>query len=177
MPRRIYTYGAKQGWGLWFVLMARLERCRSSARPHCLWLFIYQRLQAHAVTASAPATIPGTPRRWSGPSPRRRRSTTSCRHRPLGDASGPKLCARDVRGDEHGAHVSNDASWQPPPSTSQRRERAASARASCRTRPTSRSTAALGFFITGLGILFRDPAITLGLLAPARSSRWSGWPS
>jgi cytochrome c oxidase subunit 1 len=62
MPRRIYTYPEGMGWDLW-------NMSASSA-------------------VNAPATTPGTGARWSGRSPRRRRSTTSRKCRP---------CARAMR--------------------------------------------------------------------------------
>ena len=73
MPRRIYTYEPDRGWDIWNQLTTigavdpGAELCDLRLQPGL----------SRCAMASRPATILGTPGRWNGPRPRRRRPTTS----------------------------------------------------------------------------------------------------
>jgi hypothetical protein len=68
----------------------------------------------------------------------------------------------DKYGDEHGAHVETDAM----PTTAEVQQRANAQHPHVHMPNPSYFplTAALGFFFIAIGILFHDPAITIGLL-------------
>ena len=91
MPRRIYTYDAGRGWEIWNQLTTLGALIQAPSYRDL-------RLQPGRVAAgraSRPATTRGTPGRWSGRRPRRRRRTTSKTiptvhsRRPLWDLKHP----------------------------------------------------------------------------------------
>ncbi len=76
MPRRIYTYDADRGWAIW----NQLATLGAILQVPSFAIFVYN-MVCRCGTAGRRATIPGTPGRWSGRRPRRRRLTTSRRSR------------------------------------------------------------------------------------------------
>ena len=91
MPRRIYTYDADRGWDV----LEPADDARGDHPGAELRDLRVQRDRRRCGRASRPATILGTPGRWNGRRPRRRRRTTSRRfptvhsRRPLWDLKHP----------------------------------------------------------------------------------------
>ena len=78
MPRRIYTYDADRGW----ALLEPADHARGAHPGAELRRSSCTTCSRRCATASRRATTRGTPGRWSGRRPRRRRRTTSSRSRP-----------------------------------------------------------------------------------------------
>ena len=90
MPRRIYTYEPTAAGTIW----NQIDHTRG-VHPGAELLDLRVQPARFSGRASQRATIPGTPGRWSGRRPRRRRRTTSRRiptvhsRRPLWDLKHP----------------------------------------------------------------------------------------
>ena len=91
MPRRIYTYEAGRGWEIWNLIVTVGVAFQAAGV-----LFSSGTSSGRSGRAGWPATIHGTPGRWSGRRRRRRLRTTSPRfpmvksRRPLWDLKHPE---------------------------------------------------------------------------------------
>ena len=72
MPRCIYTYEADRGWDTLNMIIS----IGAFVQAIAMLIFVYNLVYLVLARDEKPATIPGTPGRWSGPRLRRRRTTT-----------------------------------------------------------------------------------------------------
>ena len=78
MPRRIYTYDADRGWDIW----NQLTTIGAFIQVPSYAIFVYNIDRVAVAGQAGRATTPGTPGRWNGRRPRRRRPITSSDSRP-----------------------------------------------------------------------------------------------
>lgn len=155
MPRRYFTYTKDSGWGPWnlFISIGAFVLATS------FLVFLYNAFKSlrHGELAGADPWD-GATLEWSIPSP----------PPPYNFAVIPTVTHRDQLwwdkyGDTHG-HAHQPAEAVPTTAEIQRRANAQHPHVHLPSPSYFPALAALGLFIAALGILFRDPAISIGLL-------------
>jgi hypothetical protein len=154
MPRRVYTYPSDMGWGIYNLL----STCGAAVLTLGV-VAVGVNVVLSLIRGREAGADPwgGNTLEWTVPSP-----PPAYNFAVIPTVTHRDQLWWDKYGDEHGAHVSNDDL----PTTAEVQQRANAQHPHVHLPNPSYFpfTAALGFFIAGLGILFRDPAITLGLL-------------